>query len=62
MDHDGTNQGFACPAIARLSEQAGIPIIASGGRERGKIFIRLLQKEKQMQHWLPGCFIMGGCR
>ncbi len=31
MDHDGTNQGFACEAVARLSEELTIPVIASGG-------------------------------
>lgn len=31
MNHDGTKAGFACAATARLSEQLGIPIIASGG-------------------------------
>ena len=31
MDHDGTKQGFANTALARLSEEVNIPIIASGG-------------------------------
>ncbi len=31
MDHDGVKQGFACEALAQLSESAGIPVIASGG-------------------------------
>jgi cyclase len=31
MDHDGTKQGFANAALARLSEEVNIPIIASGG-------------------------------
>lgn len=31
MDHDGTKQGFANKALARLSEEVNIPIIASGG-------------------------------
>jgi cyclase len=31
MDHDGTHKGFACEAIARLSELLPIPVIASGG-------------------------------
>lgn len=35
MDHDGTKQGFANQALARLSELVNIPIIASGGA--GKI-------------------------
>lgn len=31
MNHDGTKNGFACPELARLSEQLRIPVIASGG-------------------------------
>jgi len=31
MDHDGTKNGFANKALARLSETLQIPIIASGG-------------------------------
>lgn len=31
MDHDGVKQGFANEALARLSEDLNIPIIASGG-------------------------------
>lgn len=31
MNHDGTKQGFACDALAKLSDQLSIPIIASGG-------------------------------
>jgi len=31
MDHDGTKNGFANEALARLSELVNIPIIASGG-------------------------------
>jgi cyclase len=31
MNHDGTKNGFACEAIAKLSRKSGIPVIASGG-------------------------------
>ena len=31
MDHDGTKQGFALEATARISDQLSIPVIASGG-------------------------------
>lgn len=31
MNHDGTKNGFACEALARLSELLAIPLIASGG-------------------------------
>ncbi len=31
MDNDGTKNGFACQALAEMSDLVGIPIIASGG-------------------------------
>jgi cyclase len=31
MNHDGLKQGFACDALAQLSESLSIPVIASGG-------------------------------
>ena len=31
MDHDGVRQGYANEALARLSDELPIPIIASGG-------------------------------
>jgi cyclase len=31
MNHDGTKNGFACKALAKMSEMLSIPIIASGG-------------------------------
>ena len=31
MNHDGTKNGYACEATARLSEDLTIPVIASGG-------------------------------
>lgn len=31
MDHDGVKQGFACEALAELSQRLHIPVIASGG-------------------------------
>jgi cyclase len=31
MNHDGTKNGFACDALAKLSGNLSIPIIASGG-------------------------------
>lgn len=31
MNHDGVKTGFACEALARLSEEVSVPVIASGG-------------------------------
>ncbi len=31
MNHDGTKNGFACQALAKLSDLLNIPVIASGG-------------------------------
>ncbi len=31
MNHDGTKNGFACDALARMSDLLHIPVIASGG-------------------------------
>ena len=39
MDHDGTKAGFADSALARLSEEVNIPIIASGGAGKVEHFI-----------------------
>ena len=38
MNHDGTKQGFANEALARLSETLSIPIIASGGAGKKEHF------------------------
>jgi len=39
MDHDGTKNGFANEALARLSKEVNIPIIASGGAGTTRHFI-----------------------
>ncbi len=39
MDHDGTKAGFANKALARISEEINIPVIASGGGGKPKHFI-----------------------
>ncbi|MDD6379005.1 MAG: imidazole glycerol phosphate synthase subunit HisF [Prevotella sp.] len=38
MDHDGVKEGFANEALARLSEEVPIPIIASGGAGKKEHF------------------------
>ena len=46
MDHDGTKNGFANEALARLSEEVNIPIIASGGAGNIKHFEDTLKEGK----------------
>ena len=43
MDHDGTKQGFANEALARLSVETNLPVIASGGAGIFRILVRLLR-------------------
>ncbi len=46
MDHDGTKAGFANHALARLSQEVNIPIIASGGAGKVEHFIDTFTKGK----------------
>lgn len=46
MDHDGVKQGFANEALAKLSEERGIPIIASGGAGAKEHFKDVFTKGK----------------
>ena len=46
MDHDGTKAGFANEALARISEEVNIPIIASGGAGNTQHFIDTFAKGK----------------
>ncbi len=46
MDHDGTKSGFANNALARLSKEVSIPIIASGGAGSQDHFIEAFQLGK----------------
>lgn len=46
MDHDGTKAGFANTALAQLSEQLSIPIIASGGAGTIEHFKEVFEKGK----------------
>jgi cyclase len=39
MDHDGTKNGFANKALAKMSQEVNIPVIASGGAGTTKHFI-----------------------
>ncbi len=46
MNHDGTRNGFACDALATLSEKLSIPIIASGGAGAKEHFVDVFTKGK----------------
>lgn len=46
MDHDGTKNGFACDALAQLSSQLSIPVIASGGAGKKEDFLDVFTKGK----------------
>ncbi len=46
MDHDGTKAGFANKALAKLSEELNIPIIASGGAGNVQHFIDTFKEGK----------------
>ena len=48
MDHDGTKAGFANQALARISEEVNIPIIASGGAGNTQHFVDAFTQVKQM--------------
>lgn len=44
MQHDGTKKGFALEALAKLSRELPVPIIASGGAGSIEHFIELFNK------------------
>lgn len=46
MNHDGTKDGFANEALAKLSKELNIPIIASGGAGNVQHFIDTFKKGK----------------
>ncbi len=46
MNHDGTKNGFACEALARLSDILTIPVIASGGAGNMEHFAEVFTKGK----------------
>lgn len=56
MDHDGTNQGFACEATALLTKQLGIPVIASGGAGKMEDFYDVFTRGKADAALAAGVF------
>lgn len=59
MDHDGTNQGFANEATALLTEQVGIPVIASGGAGKKEDFYDVFTRGKADAALAAGVFHYG---
>lgn len=46
MNHDGTKNGFACEALAKLSDDLSIPVIASGGAGNMEHFAEVFTRGK----------------
>jgi imidazole glycerol-phosphate synthase subunit HisF len=46
MNHDGVKEGFACEALAKLSDNLKIPVIASGGAGKMEHFVDVFTKGK----------------
>ena len=46
MNHDGTKNGFACDALALLSDSLSIPVIASGGAGNMEHFAEVFTRGK----------------
>jgi imidazole glycerol-phosphate synthase subunit HisF len=46
MNHDGTKNGFACDALAKMSDMLTIPIIASGGAGTMEHYAEVFTKGK----------------
>ena len=59
MDHDRTNRGFACEAIARLSGLVNVPVIASGGAGKLADFNEVFTKGKADAALAAGVFHYG---
>lgn len=59
MDHDGTNRGFACEAIARVAESVRVPVIASGGAGSPKDFYDVFTSGKADAALAAGIFHYG---
>ena len=46
MNHDGVKDGFACEALAQLSTNLKIPVIASGGAGKMEHFVDVFNNGK----------------
>lgn len=56
MNHDGTNQGFACETVAELSGMLRVPVIASGGAGEKKDFYEVFTRGKADAALAAGIF------
>lgn len=59
MDHDGTHNGFACEAMARLSSLLSVPVIASGGAGKPEDFYDVFTLGKADAALAAGVFHFG---
>ena len=59
MDHDGTRQGFALAALARLADELTIPVIASGGAGSPSHFLDAFTAGKADAALAAGVFHFG---
>ncbi|MDR2130399.1 MAG: imidazole glycerol phosphate synthase subunit HisF [Odoribacteraceae bacterium] len=59
MDHDGTRRGFALEPLARLGEQARVPVIASGGAGSLEDFLAVFTDGKADAALAAGIFHFG---
>lgn len=60
MDHDGTRNGYACEAIAKLTDLLGIPVVASGGAGCPEDFYNAFTEGKADAALAAGIFHYGG--
>lgn len=56
MDHDGTGDGYPCDALAALSDNLSIPVIASGGAGKPEHFLEVFTKGKADAALAAGIF------
>ena len=62
MNHDGVREGYANEALARLSDELSIPVIASGGAGKMEHFRDVFTKGKADAALAAGVFHFGDIR
>lgn len=58
MDADGTKSGFDIELTKAVNNIVNVPVIASGGAGKKKIFMKFLNMQKLMLHWQLLYFII----